>query len=159
MKKGFFGGSFDPITLGHENMIQRASKLCDQLVVGVVINHSKTYMFSLEEREAMVKKAVENIPNVEVISFEGLLADYVFKNGFDCIFRGLRNRNDFDYEIQLAQIYASYPDVPCETVYMMTDPRYSFISSTVVRENFSLGADISNLVSDKVYDLMKKYNA
>ena len=94
-----------------------------------------------------------------MISFEGLLADYVFKNGFDCIFRGLRNRNDFDYEIQLAQIYASYPDVPCETVYMMTDPRYSFISSTVVRENFSLGADISNLVSDKVYDLMKKYNA
>ena len=159
MKKGFFGGSFDPITLGHENMIQRASKLCDHLVVGVVINHSKTYMFSLEEREAMVKKAVANIPNVEVISFEGLLADYVFKNGFDCIFRGLRNRNDFDYEIQLAQIYASYPDVPCETVYMMTDPRYSFISSTVVRENFSLGADISNLVSDKVYDLMKKYNA
>ncbi len=158
MKKGFFGGSFDPLTLGHENMIERASKLCDKLTVGIVINYSKHYMFSLEERTEMVKTAVAKYDNVEVVSFEGLLADYVHKNGFDCIFRGLRNRDDFDYELQLAQIYASYPDVPCETVYLMTDPRYSFISSTVVRENFSLGADVSNLVSNKVYDLMKEYN-
>ncbi len=158
MKTGFFGGSFDPLTLGHENMIERASKLCDKLVVGIVINYSKSYMFSLEERTEMVKAAIEKYDNVEVVSFEGLLADYVYKHGYDCIFRGLRNRDDFDYELQLAQIYASYPDVPCETVYLMTDPRYSFISSTIVRENFSLGADVSNLVSNKVYDLMLKFN-
>ena len=158
MKTGFFGGSFDPVTLGHENMIERASKLCDKLIVGVAVNPSKSYMFSLEEREEMMKTAIKRFDNVEVVSFEGLLADYVHKLGCDCIFRGLRNRDDFDYELQLAQIYASYPDVPCETVYLMTDPKYSFISSTIVRENFSLGADISNLVSSEVYSLMKKYN-
>ncbi len=158
MKTGFFGGSFDPITLGHENMIERASKLCDKLIVGVVVNYSKTYMFSLEEREAMVRAVTKDYDNVEVVCFEGLLAEQVHKMGCQCMFRGLRSRDDFDYELQLSQIYASYPDVPCETVYLMTDPRYSFISSTVVRENFSLGADISNLVSDKVYDLMKIYN-
>jgi len=155
---GFFGGSFDPVTLGHENMIERASKLCDKLVVGVLINQSKNYMFSIDERTEMAKTVASRYSNVEVVSLEGLLADYVFKNGFDCIIRGLRNRDDFDYELQLAQIYASYPDVPCETVYLMTDPRYSFISASVVRENFSLGADVSNLVSKEVYDLMKKYN-
>ena len=155
---GFFGGSFDPVTLGHENMIERASKLCDKLVVGVLINQSKHYMFSIDERTEMAKTVASRYSNVEVVSLEGLLADYVFKNGFDCIIRGLRNRDDFDYELQLAQIYASYPDVPCETVYLMTDPRYSFISASVVRENFSLGADVSNLVSKEVYDLMKKYN-
>jgi pantetheine-phosphate adenylyltransferase len=158
MKKAFFGGSFDPITLGHENMIERASKLCDKLTIGVLINNSKSHMFSLDEREEMVKAVAKRYPNVDVVCFEGLLAEYVYKNGFDCIVRGLRNREDFDYELQLSQIYASYPDVPCETIYLMTDPRYSFISSTVVRENFSLGADISNLVSKEVYDLMKKYN-
>ena len=154
MRKGFFGGSFDPITLGHENMIQRASKLCDKLVVGVIINYSKEYMFTLEQRMNMAKVIADKYDNVEVVSFEGLLADYEFQNGFDCMFRGLRNRDDFDYELQLAQIYASYPDVPCETVYLMTDPRYSFISSSVARENFSLGADISHLVSIEVFDLM-----
>ena len=158
MKTGFFGGSFDPLTLGHENMIQRASRLCDKLVVGIVINYSKNYMFSLEERTEMVKAAVSDMDNIEVVSFEGLLAKYVHDHGYDCIFRGLRSRDDFDYELQLSQIYASYPDVPCETVYLMSDPRYTFISSTVVRENFSLGADVSNLVSEKVYDLMKEYN-
>ena len=158
MKTGFFGGSFDPITLGHENMIERASKLCDKLIVGVVVNQSKHYMFSLEERKQMAEAVAAKYSNVEVVSFEGLLAKCAHDLGCQCLFRGLRTRDDFDYELQLSQIYASYPDMPCETVYLMTDPRYSFISSTVVRENFSLGADISNLVSKEVYDLMKKYN-
>jgi len=158
MKIGFCAGSFDPIHLGHENLIRRSAKLCDKLVVGIAINYEKESMFSLDHRKAMVEAAFKDVDNIEVVCFDGLLAEYVHNHNYDCIFRGLRNSKDFDYELQLSQIYASYPDVPCETVFLMTDPKYSFISSTIVRENFKLGADVSNLVSDSVLELMKIFN-
>ena len=157
MKKAFCCGTFDPITIGHIDMIERASRLCDRLVVGVVVNYSKNSRFTLEERTEMVETAVRHLPNVEVVRFSDHLPTYVIENGFDAVIRGLRNESDFDYEIGIAQLYEHFFKGRCETVYIMTRPEYSYISSTIVRTNFDLDADISGWVSDDVYNLMKKY--
>lgn len=157
MSKWICAGSFDPITLGHEDMIRRAAALCDRLTIGVIDNPQKQGMFTLEQRKEMVETAVADLDNVDVIEFSGLLVSFVKENGYDAIIRGLRNNKDFDYELELAQIYQSYKDYPCETVYLMTAPEYSFVSSTAARENFVLGSDISNFVSKKVARLMKRY--
>ena len=158
MKRAIYPGSFDPVTYGHIEIIKRASEIFDELIVGVLENRAKTPLFSIDERVNILNEVLTDLDNVTVKSYDGLLVDFTVQENAGVIVRGLRAVTDFDYELQLAQIYASYPDVPCETVYLMTDPRYSFISSTIVRENFSLGADVSNLVSNKVYDLMLKFN-
>jgi len=158
MEKAIFAGSFDPITLGHEDILKRASKLCKHLTIGVINNPQKKCMFTLDQRKAMVEAACKGLDNVEIIEFSGLLAKYVNDNGYDAIIRGLRNSEDFTYEFDLAHIYAGYKDTPCETVYLMTAPEYSYVSSTAARENFSLGSDISNFVSKDVIKLMKKYS-
>ena len=157
MLKGFCCGTFDPITIGHVDIIERAARLCDKLVVGVVVNYSKTSCFTLEERTEMVKAALAGIKNVEVVSFSDHLPTYVKEQGFDMIIRGLRNGSDFEYEISLAQLYDYFLKGSCETVYIMTKPEYSYISSTIVRTNFELGADVSGWVTPSVYKLMKKY--
>ena len=157
MKKGLVGGSFDPITVGHLDIIQRAAKLCDRLTVAVFFNQSKSCMFSFEQRVEMVKAATEHIDNVEVTSFDGHLPTFVLDNGYDVVFRGLRNAADFEYEIGLAQLYAKFYNKKCDTVYLMTSPEYSYISSNIVRCNFSLDADVSGWVPEKVLDLMNKY--
>ena len=157
MKKGFCCGTFDPITIGHVDIIERAAKLCDKIVVGVVVNLSKNTYFSLEERFELVKAAVAHIPNVEVVSFSDHLPTYVKENGFDMIIRGLRNVSDFEYEISLAQLYDYFLQGCCETVYIMTRPEYSYISSTIIRHNFELDADISGWVTEPVYKLMKEF--
>ena len=157
MKKGFCCGTFDPITIGHVDIIERAAKLCDKLVVGVVVNLAKNSYFDLEQRTEMVKKATEHLKNVEVVRFSEHLPTYVIENGFDAVIRGLRNESDFDYEIGIAQLYEHFFKGRCETVYIMTRPEWSYISSTIVRQNFELGADVSGWVTDDVYKLMKKY--
>ena len=157
MKKAFCCGTFDPITIGHVDIIERAAKLCEKLVVGVVVNYAKQSYFSLEQRTELVKAALSHIDNVEVVSFSEHLPTYVMNNGFNAIIRGLRNESDFDYEIGLAQLYDHFFKGSCETVYIMTKPEYSYISSTIVRQNFELGADISGWVSPSVYKLMKSY--
>ena len=157
MKRGFCCGTFDPVTIGHVDVIERAARLCDELVIGVVVNYAKNTYFSLEQRTELVKAAVEHIPNVEVVSFSEHLPTYVMKNGFDVIIRGLRNSADFDYELGLAQLYEYFFKGSCETVFIMTRPEYSYISSTIVRQNFELGADISGWVTPPVYSLMQKY--
>ena len=157
MKKAFCCGTFDPITIGHVDVIERAAKLCEKVVVGVVINYSKNSYFTLDERYEMVKAALSHLKNVEVVSFSDHLPSYVIENGFDIIVRGLRNVSDFDYEISLAQLYDYFFKGCCETVYIMTKPEYSYISSTIVRTNFSLGADVSGWVTPSVYELMKKF--
>lgn len=157
MKKGFCCGTFDPITVGHVDVIERAAKLCDTLVVGVVVNYSKESFFTLEQRTEMVKAALKHLKNVEIVSFSDHLPTYVLNNGFDFIVRGLRNVSDFDYEISLAQLYDYFFKGSCETIYIMTKPEYSYISSSIVRTNFSLGADVSGWVSKDVYKLMKQY--
>ena len=157
MKKGFCCGTFDPITIGHVDIIERAAKLCDKLVVGVVVNYAKTSCFTLEERTELVKAALSHLDNVEIVSFSEHLTTYVMKEGFDVIIRGLRNESDFDYEIGLAQLYDYFFKGCCETIYIMTKPEYSYISSTIVRQNFELGADVSGWLAPSVYKLMKKF--
>ena len=159
MKKGFCCGTFDPITVGHVDIIERAARLCDKLVVGVVVNYAKNCYFDLEERKKLVEAAVSHLDNVEVVAFSEHLPTYVKKEEFDVIIRGLRNESDFDYEIGLAQLYDYFLKGSCETVFIMTKPEYSYISSSIVRENYLLGADITGWVSEEVYEMMRKYKS
>jgi pantetheine-phosphate adenylyltransferase len=159
MKKVLYAGTFDPITNGHLDLINRASKLCEQLVVGVMENQSKKPFFSSEERVKMIRACTNKLPNVEVICFDGLLADYVNCNQIDAVIRGLRATMDFEYEIQMAHMNARLYNKDVETVFLMTTPEYSFISSSMVKEVFSLNGDISGLVPRIVLkELKKKFN-
>ena len=154
--KALYSGSFDPLTMGHMNIICRAAKLYDELTIGVISNPSKASMFTLEEREEMLKDALKDLKNVKVDHFSGLLADYVNRKGFDVVVRGLRATTDFEYEIQMAQMNARLFNESVETVFLMTDPQYSFISSSVVKEVHSLGGCIDGLVPDEILKRMVK---
>ncbi|MEG0291432.1 MAG: pantetheine-phosphate adenylyltransferase [Anaerovoracaceae bacterium] len=156
MNKALYAGSFDPLTCGHYNMIKRAAKLCDELVVGVIENPQKIPYFSASDRVDMIKEAVKKIPNVKVDAFSGLLADYVNKGGFNMVVRGLRGNTDFDYEIQMAHMNARLYEEKVETIFLMTDPSYSFISSSMAKEVFSLGGDIEGLVPNNVLKAMEE---
>ena len=158
MKKGFMGGSFDPVTVGHVDIIERAAAQCDKLTVAVLLNKDKNCMFSYEQRAEMLKAATQHLKNVEIISFDGHMPTYVLEHKYDIVFRGLRNAADFEYEIGLAQLYAKFYNKECDTLYLMTKPEYSYISSSIVRINFGLGADVSGWVPAKVLKLMKKYS-
>ena len=154
--KALYPGSFDPLTMGHLNIIRRAAKLYDELTIGVVSNPSKASMFTLEEREEMLKDALRDLPNVKVDHVSGLPADYVKRMGFDVVVRGLRATTDFEYEIQMAQMNARLFNESVETVFLMTDPQYSFISSSVVKEVHTLGGCIDGLVPDEILKRMVK---
>ncbi len=156
MKKALYAGSFDPLTCGHANLIKRAAKLCDELVVGVILNPQKKPYFTADERVDMIKKTMKDIPNVKVEAFEGLLAEYVNENGFDMVIRGLRGMVDFDNEIHMAQMNAILYGNKVETVFLMTDPKYSFISSSMAKEVHSLGGNIKGLVPDDVLTVMEE---
>ena len=154
--KALYSGSFDPLTMGHMDIITRAAKLYDELVIGVGINPSKESMFTLEERENMLRETLKDFDNVRVDHFSGLLADYVNGNGFNVVVRGLRSTTDFDYEIQMAQMNDRLFNDSVETVFLMTDPQYSFISSSMVKEVYTLGGDINGLVPDAILKRMVK---
>ena len=154
--KALYSGSFDPPTMGHMDIISRAAKLYDELVIGVIGNPSKKSMFTLEEREDMLRETLKDLDNVSVDHFSGLLADYVNRNGFDVVVRGLRSTTDFDYEIQMAHMNDRLFNDSVETVFLMTDPKYSYISSSVVKEVFTLGGDINGLVPDEILKRMIK---
>ena len=152
--KALYSGSFDPLTMGHMNIICRAAKLYDELTIGVISNPAKQAMFSLEEREDMLRAALKDLKNVKVDHFSGLLADYVNRNGFDVVVRGLRATTDFEYEIQMAQMNARLFNDSVETVFLMTDPQYSFLSSSMIKEVYSLGGCIDGLVPDEILKRM-----
>jgi pantetheine-phosphate adenylyltransferase, bacterial len=152
--KALYSGSFDPLTMGHMNIICRAAKLYDELTIGVISNPAKEAMFSLEEREDMLKAALKDLKNVKVDHFSGLLADYVNRKGFDVVVRGLRATTDFEYEIQMAQMNARLFNESVETVFLMTDPQYSFLSSSMIKEVYSLGGCIDGLVPDEILKRM-----
>lgn len=158
MKKAIYPGSFDPLTLGHIDIIERSSKIVDELVVGVLNNSSKNSLFSLEERVSMIKEMTDSMPNVTVGSFDGLLVDYMKEINATIIVRGLRAVTDFEYELQIAQTnHVESPDV--ETIFLTTSLQYSYLSSTIVKEFASYGGDITKFVPaqfiDRIYD---KYN-
>lgn len=157
--KMLYAGTFDPITNGHLDLIQRGSKMCDELIVGVLSNISKQPVFSTEERIEMIKMSTGDIDNVAIDSFDGLLADYVEMNDVNIVLRGLRMSMDFEYEMQMAQMNARLYDSGVETVFLMTAPDYSFVSSSIIKEVFFLKGDVTGLVPDSVLAFMKeKFN-
>jgi pantetheine-phosphate adenylyltransferase len=149
-----YAGTFDPVTSGHLDVIRRASTLTNELVVGVLTNSSKRCYFSAQERLDMLRAVTQGIEGVTVDEFGGLLADYVVKTGVGAVVRGLRATTDFEYEIQMAQMNARLTGGEVETVFLMTDPKYSFVSSSLIKEVFLLGGDIKGLVPEKVYEYM-----
>ena len=151
-----YPGTFDPITLGHEDMLRRAAQLFDQVIVAVAAGHHKKTLFNLEERMALVREATQAYPQIQVESFSGLMRDFVVARGAKVMVRGIRGATDFDYEFQLAGMNRSLmPDV--ETIFMPPNEKYQFISSTLVREIATLGGEVEKFVSAGVYErLMDK---
>jgi pantetheine-phosphate adenylyltransferase len=158
MKRAIYPGSFDPMTLGHLDMIRRSSRIVDELVVGVLNNSAKNSLFSLEERVSMIKEMTSEMPNVTVTSFDGLLVDYMKSIDATIIIRGLRAVTDFEYELQIAQTnHVENSDV--ETIFLTTSLQYSYLSSTIVKEFASYGGDISKFVPAQFIDrIYAKYN-
>lgn len=143
-------GSFDPVTNGHLDVIARAAKLADEVIVAVLVNRSKQSLFSLDERMEMLRLALKDFPNVRVDSFEGLLVDYCTEFDIPAIVKGLRVVGDFDYELQMAQMNHALTGV--ETLFVATNPLYSFLSSSLVKEVASHQAEVAGLVPDVVLD-------
>lgn len=149
-----YPGSFDPVTLGHMDIIERTSKMMDHVIIGVLRNNSKTPLFSVEERVKMLKNVTSHLNNVEVQSFDGLLVDFVHQNHADVIVRGLRAITDFDYELQLAQTNRVIaPDV--DTIFLTTNLRYSYLSSSIVKEIAGYDGDISEFLHPEIARLVQ----
>ena len=154
--KALYAGSFDPLTLVHLDIIERAAGILDEMVVGVVVNLEKKTMFSFQERMEMIKEAVAHLPNVKVDMCDGLLADFVNDNGFNVVVRGLRGMSDFDSEQQMAQLHKYLYNDKIETVFLMADSKYAFISSTMAKQVISLGGKGDMLVPPCVLEKMKR---
>ncbi|MDT7570226.1 MAG: pantetheine-phosphate adenylyltransferase [Actinomycetota bacterium] len=149
MRRAVCPGSFDPVTLGHLDIIGRASNLYDEVVVAVGMNASKNRMFSFEERTEMLREATAQYGNVVVDSFDGLIVDFCKAHGIQVIVKGLRAISDFDYELQMAQMNHGLAGV--ETLFMTTNPLYSFLSSSLVKEVATYGGDVSGLVPEPAH--------
>lgn len=149
MKNAIYPGSFDPVTLGHIDVIERASKLFDHLIIGVLNNSSKTPLFSVEERVNMLREVTKEFPNVEVQSFDGLTVEFAKNCGARAVVRGLRAITDFEYELQIAQLnHVISPDI--DTVFLTTNLKYAYLSSSSVKEVAAYGGDISHFVTPYV---------
>lgn len=158
MKKAVYPGSFDPVTLGHLDIIKRASEMFDILIVAVLNNKGKTPLFSVENRVMMLKEATKDIPNVEVASFSGLLIDYCKENDIHIAVRGLRAITDFEYELQIAQVNRKFSNDELDTLFLTTSLEYAYLSSSTVKEIACFGGDVSQCVPNFVADaISKKY--
>ena len=151
MRIGIYPGSFDPPTLGHLNIIRRASVLFDKVIVAAMLNGSKQSAFTLEEKADFLRRMTKDIPNVEVDTFHGLLADYVADKGACAIIKGLRAVSDFEYEFQMALANKKLNE-HAETVFLMTDQNYLYLSSTIVRDIARHNGDISAFFSYEIRD-------
>ncbi len=148
MRTAVCPGSFDPVTNGHLDVFARAAAMADEVVVAVLINHTKAGLFTIDERIDMLREVVAPFPNIRVDSFHGLLVDYCADHGITAIVKGLRAVSDFDYELQMAQM--NYRLAGVETMFITTNPLYSFLSSSLVKEVAKFGGDVDGLVPDTV---------
>ncbi|MEV6525436.1 pantetheine-phosphate adenylyltransferase [Longispora sp. NPDC051575] len=148
MNRALCPGSFDPVTKGHLDIVERASRLFDEVVVAVAVNQAKAGLFALPERLELLRETTARFPNVRVDSFQGLVVDYCTANGVSAIVKGVRVAGDFDYELQMAQMNLGLAGV--ETLLMATNPLYSFIASSLVKEVAKWGGDVSAYVPDVV---------
>ena len=149
MTKAVYPVTFDPLTRGHEDLVRRASKLFDALVLGVAVSRAKKTYFTLDERIEIAREVLGDVRNVTIVGFEGLLIDFVRQQGARVVLRGLRAVSDFEYEFQLAGMNRSlYPDL--ETVFLTPSEQHMFISATLVREIATLGGDVSKFVDPRV---------
>jgi pantetheine-phosphate adenylyltransferase len=154
MTKVVCPGSFDPVTNGHLDIVERSARLFDEVVVAVLVNQNKQGLFSIDERLALLDRATAHLPNVTTASFTGLLVDFCTTHGVDAIVKGLRAVTDFDYELQMAQMNGSLTEV--DTVFIPTSPEYSFLASSLVKEVAKHGGDVSGLIPGFVNDELKK---
>lgn len=155
MKTAIYPGSFDPVTYGHIDIIKRGANLFDRLIVAVLLNPSKKPLFSVEERVELLKAVTYDIPNVEIDYFDGLLVDYAKKVNANAIIKGLRMVSDFEYEFQMALINKKLnPSV--ETIFLMTNAKYGYLSSSVVKEIAQFGGCLSEFVPDIVAQKLKE---
>lgn len=155
MKTAIYPGSFDPVTLGHYDIIERASQIFDKLIVGVLKNNAKSPLFSFEERVKMLEKVTADLPNVEVQFFDGLLIDFGRQNQANVVVRGLRAITDFEFELQLAQMNRVIaPEI--DTIFLTTNLKYAYLSSSTVKEVAMYGGDISPFLHPYVVEAVKR---
>lgn len=155
IRKAIFAGSFDPITNGHLDIICRASKIFDELQIGVLYNPNKEGMFSFEERVDLIEKCTNHLDNIKIVSFNGLLVNYCEENKIDTLVRGIRSGADIEYELQMAHMNKELnPNI--ETIILPTATKYSFISSSLIKEVLNFDADIKNLVPKVVLEELKR---
>lgn len=150
MSRAVCPGSFDPVTNGHLDVIGRVSAQFDEVVVTVTINPNKQGMFTIDERLEMLAEATSHLPNVTVDAWQGLLVDYARERGITAIVKGLRGANDFDYELQMAQMNHKLTGV--DTLFVATNPVYSYLSSSLVKEVATYGGDVSEMLPGSVHD-------
>jgi len=148
VRKAVCPGSFDPVTNGHLDIIERASRLYDEVTVGVLVNRNKRGLFTLEERIALLAEVTAPLGNIRIEAFDGLLVDFCRDRDIPAIVKGLRAVSDFDYELQMAQMNHRLAGV--ETLFVATNPLYSFLSSSLIKEVAAFGGDVSGLVPDTV---------
>lgn len=153
MKRGVYPGSFDPITLGHLDVIQRASMIMDELIIGVLQNSVKRPLFTAEERVKLIQQVIKDIPNVKVQSFDGLTVDFAKKVEASVVIRGLRAVTDFEYELQIAQTNRKL-DAEIDTVFFTTNVEYAYLSSSIVKEIASYGGNIAKFVPQSIVPII-----
>lgn len=157
MRIGIYPGSFDPVTNGHLDIIRRSASLVDILIVGILENPNKKALFAVEERIALLQESCKDIENLQIEAFSGLLVDFAKEKGADLIIRGLRALTDFEYELQMAQINKNlYPNI--ETIFLATNVKYSFLSSSAIKEVAKFGGDISLFAPTIVAEAITKKN-
>ena len=157
MRRAVCPGSFDPVTNGHLDVIERISRVFDEVVVAVLLNKSKKGLFSTDERMQLLRESTASLPNVKIDSFHGLLVDFCKAHDIRVIVKGLRAVSDFDYELQMGQMNHSLAGV--ETLFMPTNPLYSFLSSSLVKDVATYGGDISGLVPEPVQRALREKSA